>query len=274
MTEVCFSERYWLATSSVAKLRLHELLGELKEYAPMLAPIGFVALVLAVATMNYLKQSPILEPNPPIEKPVQKPIPDVIKQDCQRLVEGQLVFAPSATMRQGKPSVVSARLSRGSDTKILSGLEGNSFVIENTQVSCLVTLKLDSQEDHAFKIDNVPAGRKDEQILLPNKFTQWDWRVTPLKSGVLHLLLYVTPILYVDGVGQGLKAFPQQPRVITVSPDRVYAVWTILVAHWAIWSVLLTAIILPSLYFVARRIKKWYDDRAKGPIGFAPKPKP
>jgi len=250
-----------------------KVLGALKEYALVLAPIGLVALALVVASLNNLSKNVILEPNPPIEKPVQKPVPDVIKQDCQRLVEGQLAFAPSPTMRQGKPSVVSARLSRGSDTKILSGLDGNTFVIENTQVSCLVTLKLDSQEDHAFKIDNVPAGRKDEQILLPNKCTQWDWRVTPLKSGLLHLLLYVTPLLYVDGVGQGLKAFPQQPRVITVSPDYLYAVWIAIVAHWAIWSVLLTAIILPSLYFLAPRIKKWYDKRAKKPIGFAP-PKP
>jgi hypothetical protein len=202
----------------------------------------------------------------------QQAVPDVVKDDCQRLVAGKLAFAPSATMRQGKPQVVFARLTRGTDTTILGGLDGSTVVIQDAQVSCLVSMKLDSQEDAAFKIVNIPAGRPDEQILLPNKYSQWDWRVTPRKSGVLHLLLYVTPMLYVDGVGKGLKQFPQEPRVITVSPDRVYAVWVLLVSHWAIWSILLTAIVLPSLVWGFPRIKAWWDKRKKKPAGFVPSP--
>jgi hypothetical protein len=30
----------------------------------------------------------------------------------------------------------------------------------------------------------------------------------------LHLLLYVTPMLYVDGIGEDLKQFKQPPRII------------------------------------------------------------
>jgi hypothetical protein len=197
-----------------------------------------------------------------------QPVPDVVKEDCQRLVAGKLVFAPSATMRQGQSQVVFARLSRGADTKILGGLDGSKVVIENAQVSCLVSMKLDSQEEGAFKIVKIPAGRTDEQILLPDKYSQWDWRVTPLKSGVLHLLLYVTPMLYVNGVGKGLKQFPQEPRIITVSPDRVYAVWGLLVAHWAIWSVLLTVIVVPFLVWGFPKIKAWWEKRKKGRMGF------
>jgi hypothetical protein len=167
-------------------------------------------------------------------------------------------------MRQGKSYPLFARLSRGTDTKILAGLDGSSFVIENAQVSCKVKLRLESQEDHAFKIEQ----RQDEQLLLPNKFAQWDWMVTPQKSGVLHLLLYVTPMLYVDGIGWGLTDVQQPPRVITVSPDYWYAFWTSLEAHWAIWSVLLTAIILPLLYWLGKKLNDWRADRAKGPAGF------
>src|SRR5882672_920214 len=183
--------------------------------------------------------------------------PDVLKQDCERLVEGRLVFAPSATMREGKQSLVFARLSRGDDVQIMSGLEAGTVVLENTKVSCLVSMKLDSQEKSAFQIDNIPDGRKDEQLLLANQFTQWDWRVTPLKAGKLHLLLYVTPKLFVDGVGQGLKEFPQPPRIITVSPDYMYELWGSIVSHWAIWSSAMTVVVVPSLVWISKKFKAW-----------------
>lgn len=197
-------------------------------------------------------------------------IRDVVKEDCQRLVEGQLVFAPAATMRQGKPNLVSARLSRGTDTKITSGLDGKGVIIENTKVSCMVSMTLDSQEPSAFKIENIPGGRKDDQILLQNTYTQWDWRVTPVKSGTLHLLLYVTPMLYVDGVGQGLKQFPQPPRIITVSPDRVYAVEHFVFGNWTVWGMILTAIILPLFIWGVKRFEGWRDKKtlAKKVAGF------
>lgn len=196
-------------------------------------------------------------------------VPDVVKQDCQRLVEGQLVFTPTATMQQGKPYLVSARLSRGKDTNIASGLHKGTIIIEDTKVSCMVSMTLDSQEPNAFKIDNIPAARPNEQILLPNRFAQWDWRVTPLKSGTLHLLLYVTPMLYVDEVGQGLQQYPQAPRVITVSPDYLYVLWTAISTNWEIWGTLLTVIVVPLLLWLGARFKTWRDKRnARKPSGF------
>jgi hypothetical protein len=97
-------------------------------------------------------------------------------------------------MRQGKSAVISARLSRGTDVTITQGMK-SGVVIQNTQVSCLASVSLSSQENDAFTIDRIPEGRSDEQVLRPNQFAQWDWRVTPLKAGTLHLLLYVTPVL-------------------------------------------------------------------------------
>jgi hypothetical protein len=70
-------------------------------------------------------------------------------------------------------------------------------------------------------------------------------RLTPLKAGTLHLLLYVTPMLYIDEVGQGLTEFPQPPRLITVTPDRIYAAEQFCNAHWVALSTLLTVIVIP-----------------------------
>jgi hypothetical protein len=196
-------------------------------------------------------------------------IPDVLKQDCQHLVEGQLVFTPETTMRQGKDYSVSARLSRGNDANITSGLDKGTVVVENAKVSCMVSMALDSEEADAFKVENVPAGRAAEQILRPSTFAQWDWHVTPLKSGVLHLLLYVTPMLYVDGVGRGLQQFPQTPRVITVSPDYSYIIWNSIRTNWAIWGTILTVIVVPLLLWLVGNLKARLDRQsARKPAGF------
>src|SRR5882724_67071 len=39
-------------------------------------------------------------------------IPEIVKKDCQKLVDGQLLFEPSRTMRQGQPYLLLARLIR------------------------------------------------------------------------------------------------------------------------------------------------------------------
>jgi hypothetical protein len=191
----------------------------------------------------------------------ERPFLDVLKKDCQKLVAGQLVFVPATTMRQGNGYMVSARLSRGADALITRGLDGKGIVIEKTLVSCMVSMNLDSQEQDAFKIENMPAGRKDEQILLANTFSQWDWRVTPLKSGTLHLLLYVTPMIYVNNVGESVKHFPQPARVITVSPDYVFAVKSFVLSNWAVWGSILTAIIIPAFVWMLRKINKRREEK-------------
>lgn len=239
------------------------------ENSEVFAASATAAPPLAVASLSLRARSH--SGRRPVPHSVASVGPEVLKEDCQRLVEGELVFAPSATMRQGTPYVVSARLSRGFDARITSGLDGKAVVIQNTLVSCMVSMSLDSQEPNAFAIENVPSGRKDEQILVATSYTQWDWRVTPLRSGTLHLLLYVTPMLYVDGVGKGLKQFPQPPRVITVSPDYKFAVEKFIFGHWEVWGTLLTAIIVPLFVWLLRRLQNWRSERAANRnVGFTP----
>jgi hypothetical protein len=188
-------------------------------------------------------------------------IPEIVKKDCQKLVDGQLLFEPSRTMRQGTAYPVFARLSRGSGVKITEGLDGLHVVITKERVSCKVSMNLDSEEPNAFMIEKVPSDRRDDQFLEPNTFSQWDWRVTPRKHGSLHLLLYVTPMLYVDDIGEQLKEFKQPPRVITVTPDYLYESGAFLKENWAILSVLLTAILIPLFLWFRKGVVGWLRKR-------------
>ena len=100
-------------------------------------------------------------------------------------------------------------------------------------------------------------------IFEPDKFSQWDWRVTPNKPGLLHLLLYVAPMLYVDGIGEQLKQFKQPPRVITVSPDYFYQSRSFLKENWAIVSGLLTAVFIPLFLWFRSETREWFTRRFK-----------
>lgn len=214
--------------------------------------------------------------------PIQPDVADIVKKDCQKLVDGQLLFEPSKTMRQGQPYSVFARLARtpsgngptGSPAvNIAEGLEGSNFTVVAERVSCKVAMSLDSEESAAFKIDKVPVDRKDEQLLEVGKFSQWDWRVTPRKNGPLHLLLYVTPMLYVDGIGEGLKEFKQPARIITVTPDYLYEFTQFFSDNWAIISGVLSLIVIPLFLWFRKEILEWIEERFKKkpkPIGFQP----
>jgi hypothetical protein len=191
------------------------------------------------------------------------PIPEIVKKDCQKLVDGQLLFEPSKTMRQGQAYIVFARLSRSAGVNITEGLGGSQFVVVKERVSCKVSMSLDSEEPGAFAIENMPPGRKDDQLLEPDKFSQWDWRVTPKKHGLLHLLLYVTPMLFVDGVGEGLKQFKQPPRIVTVSSDYLYESGAFFRDNWTIISGLLGAVLIPLFLWFRTRIIDWFKKRFK-----------
>lgn len=124
-------------------------------------------------------------------------------------------------------------------------------------------MSLDSEESGAFAVEDMPLGRKADQVLEPDNFSQWDWRVTPKKHGTLHLLLYVTPMLFVDGIGEGLKQFKQPARIITVTADYWYASCAFLNANWAIIGGLLTAVFIPLFLWFRTRIVDWCQQRFK-----------
>jgi hypothetical protein len=228
------------------------------------AALVVVALVVGLALLFLFGHArrPTLNKEVP-SRPASPTVPEIVKKDCQRLVDGQLLFDPSQMMRQGQPQLVFARLSRNPGVNIAEGLEGGQFVIVKESVSCKVSMRLDSEEPGGFAIEKLPSDREDEQFLEPNKFSQWDWRVTPRKHGTLHLLLYVTPLLYVEGVGEALKEFRQPPRVITVTPDYWYESGAFLKENWVIISGLLTAIVIPLLLWFRAQIIDWFRKRAR-----------
>lgn len=213
---------------------------------------------VAVASQVWHRYAAIAPPATAVRPPA---VPDVVKSECQHLVEGQLLFEPTTFMRQGRPDIIFARLARKGNANITEGLQGSSFVIVAESISCKVSMSLDSEEPGAFIIQEIPAGRKAEQLIEGEKYTQWDWRGTPRKHGVLHLLLFVTPVLYIDGVGEALRYVRQPPRVITVTPDYYYEVTSFVKENWLVIGGSLGVIIVPLFLWSLKLASGWLKSR-------------
>jgi hypothetical protein len=67
-------------------------------------------------------------------------VAEIVKKDCQKYVEGQLLFQPSQTMHQGQTYLLFARLSRAPGVNITQGLEGTEFEIVKERVACKVSI--------------------------------------------------------------------------------------------------------------------------------------
>lgn len=228
---------------------------DLIEYAAVVAIIVFAA----IAAMNSLSSEintsfssiaqllSASDLNQPKPKPQLSPEEEIRMEDCVHLVEGQLLFQPETSMKEGVTYQVFARMTRNPNVNIAKGLNSSDIRIETTKASCNVSMYLKSGEPDAFDIDP-KADAPIQHLIEANSYTQWDWTVTPKRCGQHHLLLYVTPLLWVQGINQwGNEGFPQAPRLISVKIDYWYASKNLIVNYWAIWTVVLTALALPLL---------------------------
>ncbi|MFZ0746587.1 MAG: Flp family type IVb pilin [Terracidiphilus sp.] len=235
---------------------------DLVEYALV---VGLVALV-AIAAFNSLsveinsafeavsaqlnQQSPThvspARPHPPKQTRIHgTPLAESLKKDCEQFVKGQLLFEPNKEMTEGESYPVFARISRNPGVNIARDLDSSTVRIERAEVSCLVSMRLDSEEENAFDIQKSPPNRPDELFVDKNNYTEWDWHVMPKRSGTLHLRLFVSPRLRVDDGSEPLppEAFAQPPRIITVQSDRVYEAKRIFVDHWGAWLTLVSTVV-------------------------------
>lgn len=240
------------------------------EYALIIAVVVLGAQVGLIVIRSTRQVHPAWPAGWLHQVPPPKDHEEIMRKECQHLTDGKLIFQPTQTMRQGVSYLVEARVGRGASADLTKDLEGSNFKIENTKASCKVAMLLTSQEESAFNIRKSPPDRQEDQYILADSYAQWQWNVLPKKSGTLHLRIYVAPVLYVNGIFDGMERYvPLAPRVITVTPDYVFAIRSNLEDHWSIYSVVMNAVAIPLVLW---GIKKLRDQRQPRRIhGFNPK---
>ena len=96
-------------------------------------------------------------------------------------------------------------------------------------------------ESGAFQVTSLSD---EEQTVAGKEYAEWDWNVTPLRSGDHWLHLRVVAPLNIPGWGEKAYDFPAIDRSIEVQVDRWYASKNFLRNYWQ-WIV--GTLLLPLL---------------------------
>lgn len=177
----------------------------------------------------------------PTESPSPLDLESIIEKEVEKLRESKIVFNPPREMQEQKTEKIEARISlQDIGPALAEGLEGHGPPETATlKVSPIMRVTL-TGDPTAFHIE----GSGAEQIVAGKPFAQWDWYVTPLKSGDLNLTLTATATIDVPGRGEKPAYYKTLEKPIKVHVDRWRASKQFFANHWQ-W--LWTVIVFPGL---------------------------
>lgn len=192
-------------------------------------------------------------PTPPVD------LNAVAAQIAENLPEGKALFNPPEEMKVGENKRVVVRILQtssddGSDVEvtIVAGLEGEvEPQIFNVTVGTIMKANLAGP---AFEIVSLT---EEEQIVTPNRVTEWAWDISPTKSGDQQLTLNLSVLVRAEGIGE--KTFAtSESRTVSVKINPRLAIASFIAEYWQ-W--LATAIVVP----VGTWAWKKYSDSRKKP---------
>ena len=190
---------------------------------------------------------------------------DEISDVLVNAARGHILFDPPAAMKQGKEVRMTALITKNPlDTldELKKQLPADrKLMFEEISVLPYMTVKLDSEDDGAFKIK---ALQPQDQFVSTDRPSQWDFNVTPLKSGEQDLELVVGMRIKHPGEADEGRFYPLYVRKIDVQVDYLFTVSSFWQSYW---QLILTAILIPL--FVTGY--KWLmGQKKRGPFGFHP----
>jgi len=163
-----------------------------------------------------------------------------IKNELGKFSEGRILYNPPDKMRVGAPEKVEVRISKNIKEDIKKGLKGSGTAKIETleKVGTYMTVKLWGD---AFSIEPKDLG---PQFVSEDRFTEWAWKVTPLKSGKQDLHLKVSLRIKIPGNGEEMRDWPEFYKEINVEVNPPFTIKEFMKKYWQ-W--IITALILPFL---------------------------
>jgi len=141
---------------------------------------------------------------------------EIIDEELKKLPIGQIVFNPPENMTVGKEERIEVRITQNLTENLTEGLIGLGVPqIEKIKVSTFMNVRLTGDN---FDIDRLFID--EEQIVGSDEFTQWAWDVTPLKSGVQVLHLFVAVWIVIDAA-EGKRDYPVVDKQICVKVNHI-----------------------------------------------------
>ena len=129
-------------------------------------------------------------------------------------------------MKVGIPERVGLRITKELTYDFFEDLIHTQGVeVESIRVSQFMSASLRGDD---FKIE---ALGNEEQIIEDNDYTQWDWKVLPLKGGNRKLWASITIQVKVENE-QARKTLPILEKEISVKINPIYSTSTFFVQYW------------------------------------------
>lgn len=126
-------------------------------------------------------------------------------------IKGQIAFHTPTTMRLNQKERVHVRISKRFLSDMLESMPEKEFsLVDTVLVGDIMLVKLLGDD---FKISSFDD---EEQGVTDDAYTQWEFEVTPLKSGVRDLYLKVGMVYNVPGLGNTKKYLPVYEKQISV----------------------------------------------------------
>lgn len=157
-------------------------------------------------------------------------IPDpstVLEAEMKKLVPGQVLFNAPEEMKVGVKERIEVRIAKNFPGDLTKGLKGRGIpVFEEIRVNTLMKVRLRGENFHIEILSH------EEQLVADAEFTQWDYDVTPLKSGTQELLLTVTVRIKVPDYGEEKRDYPVYDKQIKVEANRLFSLVNFIKNNW------------------------------------------
>ena len=207
---------------------------------------------------DFLIPTPTPTPTPDFSYSHNTQIDQELKRAWDQLQEGVVIYNEKLKMNQGIPEKLTVRITRDFKFEMTEDFKDEP-IIERLMTSGTMRAELKADEDE-FKIDALSSER---QPLLGEK-TNWIWRVTPLKSGILTINLRVSAVIRLSNSTEETKDVLVKSTRITVEVNRGWVIKQFWGNNWK-W-ILSCPLLLCILGWIISKLKK---KRAQGKkIGF------
>ena len=176
----------------------------------------------------------------------QTPDPQtVIKEIIDNLPIGLIEFNSPDVMKTGEAETIEVRITQNKniEEELTKGLKGHGMAqIETIKVAYVMKVSLSGDKDD-FQITLVD-GLPEERLVSDNDYTQWTWRVLPLKSGKQKRLYLTAAAIIKTNLGERPKPIPTKEKVINVQVNFVYSAKQFLYNYW---QFIVTTLIIPLI---------------------------
>jgi hypothetical protein len=153
---------------------------------------------------------------------------EIIEETWNNLPKGRILYNPPSKMIMGIKERVEVRITNKITEDLKKGLKGKGEpILEDIKVSLQMKARLDGGD--AFEIKELFDS---ETMAIIGDYTQWDWDVTPLKSGIQKLLLYVGGIIEIRDLSDRFFCVPVLEREIQVDINYNYKIKKLLTNYW------------------------------------------